>query len=144
MLIFTGGLILAARLRPPKSPHSPVPTRDPPNIRRPHNRILSQYELGTDLEQTHAKAELKFMRGFAFKNMATQRFIQYAVGSKKKPATVYLRCHVKPGASKVREGITSLTDDAIELCVSAAAREGEANKAVVAVLSEVRPFQPCL
>lgn len=49
---------------------------------------------------------------------------------------VYLRCHVKPGASKVREGITGLTDDTIELCVSAAAREGEANKAVVAVLSE--------
>lgn len=70
--------------------------------------------------------------------MATHRFIQYAVGSKKKPAMVYLRCHVKPGASKVREGITALTDDTIELCVSAAAREGEANKAVVAVLSEVR------
>lgn len=70
--------------------------------------------------------------------MAAHRFIQYAVGSKKKPATVYLKCHVKPGASKVREGITSLTDDTIELCVSAIARDGESNKAVVAVLSEVR------
>lgn len=70
--------------------------------------------------------------------MATHRFIQYAVGSKKKPATVYLRCHVKPGASKVREGITSLTDDTIELCVSAVARDGESNKAVLSVLSEVR------
>lgn len=74
--------------------------------------------------------------------MATHRFIQYAVGSKKKPAMVYLRCHVKPGASKVREGITCLTDDTIELCVSAAARENEANKAVVAVLSEVRRPDP--
>ncbi|KUI72377.1 UPF0235 protein C15orf40 [Cytospora mali] len=68
--------------------------------------------------------------------MATQRFIQYAVGSKNKPATVYLQCHVKPGASKVREGITSLTDDAIQLCVSAVPRDGESNKAVLSVLSE--------
>ncbi|ROV90758.1 hypothetical protein VMCG_09412 [Cytospora schulzeri] len=68
--------------------------------------------------------------------MATHRFIQYAVGSNKKPATVYLKCHVKPGASKVREGITCLADDTIELCVSAVPRDGESNKAVLAVLSE--------
>ena len=30
-----------------------------------------------------------------------------------------------------------MTDDVIELCVSAQAREGEANKAVVKLLSEV-------
>ncbi|KAF3763792.1 hypothetical protein M406DRAFT_341214 [Cryphonectria parasitica EP155] len=69
--------------------------------------------------------------------MSTRRFIQYVAGSKNKLPTVYLQCRVKPGASKVREGVAALTDDAVELCVTAAAREGEANKAVLAVLSEV-------
>lgn len=54
---------------------------------------------------------------------------------------MYLRCHVRPGASKVREGITALTDSTIELCVSAVPKDGESNKAVLAVLSEVsKPF----
>lgn len=69
--------------------------------------------------------------------MASQRVLQYVAGAKKKPPTVYLRCHVKPGASKVREGITALTDSTIELCVSAVPKDGESNKAVLAVLSEV-------
>lgn len=73
--------------------------------------------------------------------MTAHRFIQYAVASKSKPATVYLQCRVKPNASKVREGITSLADDAIEVCVSAVPRNGESNKAVLAVLSEVE-LQP--
>lgn len=71
--------------------------------------------------------------------MATQRFLQYiAPSGKNKLPTIHLRCHVKPGAAKTREGVTSLTDDVVELCVAAAPREGEANKAVVAVLSKVR------
>lgn len=73
--------------------------------------------------------------------MTSYRFIHYIAGSKNKLPTVYLQCRVKPGASKVREGVTSLTDDAVELCVAAAAREGEANKAVLAVLSEVSFLQ---
>lgn len=48
-----------------------------------------------------------------------------------------LRCHVRPGASKVREGITEVTDEAVELCVSAQAQDNKANKAVLEVLSEV-------
>ena len=57
----------------------------------------------------------------------------------KKPlrGTLYIRCNVKPGASKAREGVTSVDADAIEVCVSAQAREGEANKAVVRLFSEV-------
>ena len=51
--------------------------------------------------------------------------------------TIYIHCHVKPGASKQREGITCITDEAVEICVAAQAKEGEANKAVVKVLSEV-------
>lgn len=73
--------------------------------------------------------------------MSSHRVLQYVAGAKKKPPTVYLRCHVKPGASKVREGITALTDSTIELCVSAVPKDGESNKAVLAVLSEVSPWR---
>ncbi|KAI1636137.1 hypothetical protein F4809DRAFT_610930 [Biscogniauxia mediterranea] len=48
-----------------------------------------------------------------------------------------LRCHVRPGASKVREGVAAVTDEAIELCVSAPPQDGKANKAVIEILSEV-------
>ncbi|WYZ34196.1 hypothetical protein EsH8_I_000472 [Colletotrichum jinshuiense] len=67
--------------------------------------------------------------------MAAIRFVS---GSKKSAlGTLYLQCHVKPGASRVREGVTAVTDATVELCVAAQAREGEANKAVVKLLSEV-------
>jgi uncharacterized protein YggU (UPF0235/DUF167 family) len=63
--------------------------------------------------------------------------IRYVAASKKSPlAALPLQSHVKPGASKSREGVAGLTNDAVELCVAAQAREGEANKAVVAVLSK--------
>ncbi|KAJ8132662.1 hypothetical protein O1611_g965 [Lasiodiplodia mahajangana] len=48
-----------------------------------------------------------------------------------------LRCHVRPGASKAREGVVAVTDEAVELCVSAPPQDGKANKAVLEVLSEV-------
>lgn len=64
--------------------------------------------------------------------------IRFVTGSKKSPlGSLHLQLRVKPGASKNREGILAVTDDAIELCVAAQAREGEANKAVVQVLSGV-------
>lgn len=67
--------------------------------------------------------------------------IRFVAGAKKSPhGTLYLRCHVKPGAAKSREGILAVTDEAIELRVAAQAREGEANKAVVKLLSEVVPI----
>lgn len=69
--------------------------------------------------------------------MATQRVIQYVAGGKNKLPAVHLHCRVKPNASKSREGVTSVTDDAVELCVAAVPRDGESNKAVLAVLSEV-------
>ncbi|KAJ2904116.1 hypothetical protein MKZ38_008834 [Zalerion maritima] len=76
-------------------------------------------------------------------SQAAIRFVLNTTKSKKVPSssastgTYYLRCHVKPGASKDREGVAGLTNDLIELCVSARAREGEANKAVVKVLSDI-------
>jgi uncharacterized protein YggU (UPF0235/DUF167 family) len=48
-----------------------------------------------------------------------------------------MRCNVKPGTNKNREGIAAVNEEAVEICVAAQAREGEANKAVVRVLSEV-------
>ncbi|KAL5594318.1 hypothetical protein BROUX41_001260 [Berkeleyomyces rouxiae] len=63
--------------------------------------------------------------------------IRFVAASKKSPfASLHLQFHVKPGASKAREGIISVNDNVIELCVSAQAREGEANKAVVHVVSK--------
>jgi uncharacterized protein YggU (UPF0235/DUF167 family) len=70
--------------------------------------------------------------------MASSGAIRFVAGSKKSPlGSLHLQLRVKPGASKNREGVLAITDDAIELCVSAQAREGEANKAVVQVLSGV-------
>ncbi|KAF6802150.1 duf167 domain protein [Colletotrichum sojae] len=68
----------------------------------------------------------------------TSTAVRFVSGTKKSPlGTLYLQCHVKPGASRVREGVAAVTDATIELCVAAQAREGEANKAVVKLLSEV-------
>lgn len=60
------------------------------------------------------------------------------IASPKKPmlGSIHIQLHVKPGAHKDREGVSSVTDTAIDLCVSAQAKEGEANKAVIGVLSE--------
>jgi len=57
--------------------------------------------------------------------------------SKSALGLIHLQCHVKPGASKLREGIVSVSDTVIELCVSAKAKDGEANKAVREVFSSV-------
>ena len=49
-----------------------------------------------------------------------------------------LLCRVKPGVSAKRQGVGDVTTEGIEVYVAAQAREGEANKAVQQVLSEVR------
>lgn len=51
-------------------------------------------------------------------------------------ATIQLLCHVKPGVSANREGIGSVSDESIQVCVAAQAREGEANKAVREVIAD--------
>ena len=69
------------------------------------------------------------------------RAIWYVAATKKSAKnTLYMHCNVKPGASKNREGVASVDDEAVQICVAAQAREGEANKAVVEVLSEVRIY----
>ncbi|KAK4218473.1 hypothetical protein QBC37DRAFT_333778 [Rhypophila decipiens] len=67
-----------------------------------------------------------------------RKAVWFAAAAKKSlGGTLYIRCIVKPGASKAREGVTSVDDEAVEVCVSARAQEGEANKAVVKLFSEV-------
>lgn len=64
--------------------------------------------------------------------------IRYAAAARKAATgTLYLQCHVKPGTSKAREGIVAVTEDAVEICVAAQARDGEANQAVIDVLRKV-------
>ncbi|OJD37027.1 uncharacterized protein BKCO1_8000131 [Diplodia corticola] len=73
--------------------------------------------------------------------MATMSHAIRFIASKGNKATstgsVSVACHVKPGASAKREGISCVTDDGVELCVSAQAKEGEANKAVQKLIAEV-------
>lgn len=76
--------------------------------------------------------------------MASHRVIHYIAGSKTILPTVHLHCHIKPRASKVREGVTALTADAVHICVAAIPKDGESNKAVLAVLSQVRSFVWCV
>ena len=67
----------------------------------------------------------------SFTTMASKQAVRFfAASTKSGMGSIHLQCHVKPGASKQREGVASFNDEAIELCVAAAAREGEANKAV--------------
>ena len=50
---------------------------------------------------------------------------------------VHLQCHIKAGASKQREGVVSVSDTIIELCVAAQPKDGEANSSVRRVISDV-------
>lgn len=59
-----------------------------------------------------------------------------AAGGRITTGSIHLLCHVKPGASANREGITAVTDDVIDVCVAAQAREGEANAAVRTVVAK--------
>ncbi|KAF2687810.1 YggU-like protein [Lentithecium fluviatile CBS 122367] len=62
------------------------------------------------------------------------RFI--AAKGKVQGGSIQLLCHVKPGVNANREGIATVSDEAIEVCVAAQAREGEANKSVREVIAE--------
>jgi hypothetical protein len=50
---------------------------------------------------------------------------------------LYLQCHVKPGVTKQREGVVSVSDALIEVCVSAHPEDGLANLSVRNVFSDV-------
>jgi uncharacterized protein YggU (UPF0235/DUF167 family) len=61
----------------------------------------------------------------------------FAAKGKAQVAYIQLLCHVKPGVNANREGIAAVSDEAIEVCVAAQAKEGEANKAVREVVANV-------
>ncbi|CAG9991383.1 unnamed protein product [Clonostachys byssicola] len=70
--------------------------------------------------------------------MASSSAVRFIAASKKSPlGSLQIHLHVKPGASKNREGILSVSDSTVDLCVAARAQDGEANKAVVSLLSDV-------
>jgi len=70
--------------------------------------------------------------------MASRPAIRLATRSAKSSVNyVFLQCHVKPGATKQREGVVAVSDNLIEVCVSAAAFDGLANLAVRKVFSDV-------
>ncbi|RMZ72070.1 DUF167 domain [Pyrenophora seminiperda CCB06] len=59
-----------------------------------------------------------------------------AAVSKKSPGVIQLSCQVKPGVSAQRKGVAAVTDERVEICVSAQPREGEANRAVREVIAD--------
>ena len=65
------------------------------------------------------------------------RFV--AATGRKAHGSIQLVCHVKPGVSVQRQGIAAVSEHSIEVCVAARASEGQANRAVTAVVAEV-PF----
>ncbi|KJZ72431.1 hypothetical protein HIM_08234 [Hirsutella minnesotensis 3608] len=72
--------------------------------------------------------------------MSSGAAVRFVTGTKKSSSVaggvIRLQLRVKPGASKDREGVVSVLDDCVELCVAAQPRDGEANKAVVKLLSD--------
>ena len=70
--------------------------------------------------------------------MASRPVIRLAARSAKFSGKyLFLQCHVKPGAAKQREGVVAVSDNLIEVCVSAMALDGQANLAVRKVFSDV-------
>lgn len=57
-------------------------------------------------------------------------------GAKSNVGTIQLLCHVKPGVNANREGIGAVSDERVEVCVAAQAKDGEANKAVREVIAD--------
>ena len=57
--------------------------------------------------------------------------------SQKRCGVLHIACRVKPGVSSERVGILSVTEEVIELGVSAKAKDGEANKAVIELIAQV-------
>ena len=71
--------------------------------------------------------------------MASPSAVRFIVSGKKTPTfgSLRLQLRIKPGTSKDRQGVSSVSDDCVELCVAAQARDGQANKAVVQLLSDI-------
>jgi uncharacterized protein YggU (UPF0235/DUF167 family) len=73
--------------------------------------------------------------------MAAVRFVM-GKEARASVGSLYLACHVKPGVSSRREGIISVSDSRIEICVRARAKDGEANKAVGDLIADASSLPP--
>lgn len=71
--------------------------------------------------------------------MSSSTAVRFIATAKKSSALDHLQIqlHVKPGAHKGREGVAQVTDTVVELCVAAQPKDGEANKAVIQILSRM-------
>ncbi|PMD14034.1 hypothetical protein NA56DRAFT_711399 [Hyaloscypha hepaticicola] len=70
--------------------------------------------------------------------MASHSAIRLAAKSTKSALRcIYLQCSVKPGTNKQREGVVSISDTVIELCVAAQPKDGAANLSVRKVFSDI-------
>lgn len=56
-------------------------------------------------------------------------------------ASVLLRCHVKTGVAANRQGIHLVTDNLVTIGVCAKPKGGEANKAVIDIISQVFQYR---
>jgi hypothetical protein len=68
--------------------------------------------------------------------MTALRFVA-AKRARQNLGSLHIACRVKLGASHKRVGILDVTDNVVELAVSAQAKEGEANKAVRELIAQV-------
>lgn len=69
-------------------------------------------------------------------SMVVSQAIRYVPATKTALGALYINCHVKPNARQ-RSEILSVDEEVVDLAVSAQARKGEANKAVVGLLASV-------
>ena len=123
------GLVLARKqrvesaLRPlrPQPPRAPSPT------------VLTQGHLISTLHSIRLGSDAVF-----FFRLMSGRAVRYVAAAAAKSGTgmLQLLCHVKPGVSASREGIAAVSEDRIDVCVAAQARDGEANKAVRRVVAD--------
>lgn len=68
--------------------------------------------------------------------MSAIRFVAGKQAKGRHPThTIQLLCRVKPNVNVNREGVTAVTDQVIDVCVAAQAREGQANTAIEAVIA---------
>lgn len=68
---------------------------------------------------------------------ARSAFRLVAPTSRSSLTAIHISCHVKPGVSKNSEGVMSVSDEVVQLRTSARAIDGQANRAVVEIISAV-------
>jgi hypothetical protein len=96
----------------------------------PTTRLFMPLGVGpiSSVSKKFAMSAVRYIRGLGITAAKRSQF-----GS----GVLQIACRVKTWASSSRESILSVTDDCVELCVSAKAKDGEANKAVVELVAHI-------